>query len=47
MRKARICQINRVRWVTIRLRIYLGEQVGFWFTVAQLDRALFIPEAAV
>jgi HlyD family secretion protein len=28
-------------------RIYLGEQVEFWITVAQLDRALLVPEAAV
>ncbi len=28
-------------------RIYLGEQVEFWITVAQLDKALLVPEAAV
>ncbi len=28
-------------------RVYLGEQVEFWITVAQLDRALLVPEAAV
>lgn len=28
-------------------RVYLGEQVEFWITVAQLDKALLIPEAAV
>lgn len=28
-------------------RIYLGEQVEFWITVAQLDQALLVPEAAV
>ena len=28
-------------------RIYLGEQVEFWITVAQLDEALLVPEAAV
>ncbi len=27
--------------------IYLGEQAEFWITVAQLDRALLVPEAAV
>ncbi len=28
-------------------RVYLGEQVEFWITVAQLDQSLFVPEAAV
>ena len=28
-------------------RIYLGEQVEFWITVATLDEALLVPEAAV
>lgn len=28
-------------------RIYLGEQAEFWITVAQLDKALLVPEAAV
>ena len=28
-------------------RIYLGEQVEFWITVANLDRALLVPSAAV
>ena len=28
-------------------RIYLGEQAEFWITVAQLDTALLVPEAAV
>jgi len=28
-------------------RIYLGEQVEFWITVATLDQALLVPEAAV
>jgi len=28
-------------------RVFLGEQVEFWITVAQLERALLIPEAAV
>ncbi|MEQ1715364.1 MAG: efflux RND transporter periplasmic adaptor subunit [Hyphomicrobium sp.] len=28
-------------------RVYLGEQAEFWITVAQLDRALLVPEAAV
>lgn len=28
-------------------RIYLGEQAEFWITVAYLDRALLVPEAAV
>jgi HlyD family secretion protein len=28
-------------------QVYLGEQVEFWITVAQLDRALLVPEAAV
>lgn len=28
-------------------RIYLGEQVEFWITVARLDEALLVPEAAV
>jgi len=28
-------------------RVYLGEQVEFWITVARLDKALLIPEAAV
>lgn len=28
-------------------RIYLGEQAEFWITVAELDQALLIPEAAV
>lgn len=28
-------------------RIYLGEQVEFWITVAELDAALLVPEAAV
>lgn len=28
-------------------RVYLGEQVEFWITVAQLDKALLVPEAAV
>lgn len=28
-------------------RVYLGEQAEFWITVAHLDRALLIPEAAV
>ena len=28
-------------------QIYLGEQVEFWITVAQLDQALLVPEAAV
>jgi len=27
--------------------IYLGEQAEFWITVAQLDKALLVPEAAV
>ncbi len=27
--------------------VYLGEQVEFWITVAQLDKALLVPEAAV
>ncbi|MGE0734507.1 MAG: efflux RND transporter periplasmic adaptor subunit [Alphaproteobacteria bacterium] len=28
-------------------RVYLGEQAEFWITVARLDKALFVPEAAV
>lgn len=28
-------------------RVYLGEQAEFWITVAQLDKALLVPEAAV
>jgi HlyD family secretion protein len=28
-------------------RVYLGEQVEFWITVAQLEQALLVPEAAV
>jgi HlyD family secretion protein len=28
-------------------RIYLGEQAEFWITVARLDKALLVPEAAV
>lgn len=28
-------------------RVFLGEQVEFWITVAQLERALLVPEAAV
>ncbi|MDP2410928.1 MAG: efflux RND transporter periplasmic adaptor subunit [Pseudolabrys sp.] len=28
-------------------QVYLGEQAEFWITVAQLDKALLIPEAAV
>jgi HlyD family secretion protein len=28
-------------------RVYLGEQAEFWITVARLDRALLVPEAAV
>jgi HlyD family secretion protein len=28
-------------------RVYLGEQAEFWITVATLDRALLVPEAAV
>ncbi len=28
-------------------RVYLGEQVEFWIKVAQLDKALLVPEAAV
>ncbi len=28
-------------------RVYLGEQVEFWITVARLDEALLVPEAAV
>lgn len=28
-------------------RVYLGEQVEFWITVAKLDRALLVPSAAV
>jgi HlyD family secretion protein len=28
-------------------RVYLGEQIEFWITVARLDRALLVPEAAV
>ena len=28
-------------------QVYLGEQVEFWITVAQLDQALLVPEAAV
>jgi HlyD family secretion protein len=28
-------------------RVYLGEQVEFWITVAQLDKALLVPAAAV
>ncbi len=28
-------------------RIYLGEQVEFWITVAKLDKAILVPEAAV
>ncbi len=28
-------------------RVYLGEQVEFWITVAQLDRAILVPEAVV
>lgn len=28
-------------------RVYLGEQAEFWITVAQLDEALLVPEAAV
>jgi len=28
-------------------RVYLGEQTEFWITVAQLDKALLVPEAAV
>jgi HlyD family secretion protein len=28
-------------------QIYLGEQAEFWITVAQLDKALLVPEAAV
>ena len=28
-------------------RVFLGEQVEFWITVAQLDKALLVPEAAV
>lgn len=28
-------------------RVFLGEQVEFWITVARLDKALLVPEAAV
>jgi HlyD family secretion protein len=28
-------------------RVYLGEQVEFWITVAKLDKALLVPSAAV
>lgn len=28
-------------------RVYLGEQIEFWITVARLDKALLVPEAAV
>jgi HlyD family secretion protein len=28
-------------------RVYLGEQAEFWITVAQLEKALLVPEAAV
>jgi HlyD family secretion protein len=28
-------------------QVYLGEQAEFWITVAQLDKALLVPEAAV
>ena len=28
-------------------RVHLGEQVEFWITVAKLDEALLVPEAAV
>lgn len=28
-------------------RVYLGEQTEFWITVARLDKALLVPEAAV
>src|SRR6185437_5710434 len=28
-------------------RIFLGEQVEFWITVAQLEKAVLVPEAAV
>lgn len=28
-------------------RVFLGEQVEFWITVAELDKALLVPEAAV
>ena len=28
-------------------RVYLGEQVEFWITVAKLDKAVLVPEAAV
>lgn len=28
-------------------RVYLGEQAEFWITVAKLDKALLVPEAAV
>lgn len=28
-------------------RVFLGEQVEFWISVAQLDKALLVPEAAV
>ena len=28
-------------------RVFLGEQVEFWITVAKLDKALLVPEAAV
>ena len=28
-------------------RVYLGEQAEFWITVAHLDKALLVPEAAV
>lgn len=28
-------------------RVFLGEQAEFWITVAQLDKALLVPEAAV
>lgn len=28
-------------------RIFLGEQVQFWITVAQLDKAILVPEASV
>jgi HlyD family secretion protein len=28
-------------------RVYLGEQAEFWITVAKLDRAMLVPEAAV
>lgn len=45
-------RINEERRVFVRghnppARVYLGEQAEFWITVARLDQALLVPEAAV